>query len=412
MSGPKYSTAIIREIERLQQLAKQLEEQLEKQKRAQVLSDISRLDREKERVLSDANFLDCDSLVKKSEDLIPDSPYLAKLKEIRKEIEGVLKTKCSLDGNSEKLLENYATYKELISTAQNKKVLISDLKHRIAEEATTAQQEKREVLFLNEKWEDTGKKVSTIPVDVQEIYMEVLEMLADGDEYEDKKLAIDQLISNAGTDWAYKKQQLVNRRDALKVEKNRSVDTIRILRKITELRSIYSLLGYEEKEIPKESEAIDQALEEAKKLLNEKQQAEYVAECVHKVFKDRGYNLLGDSIVVNKGRKIQNDIYEYGDDSLISVSMSNKGQMLFEVVGDGTQKEMDESRAEQLESEMRRFCPDYKEIRDALLRDYGISLEQEHLCEPDKKYAKAIDTEEKMDSRRKKKEKKRMRYDD
>ncbi len=411
MSGPKYSTAIIREIERLQQLAKQLEEQLEAQKRAQVLSDISRLDKEKEKVLSDANFLDCDALVKKSEELIPDSPYLVKLKEIRKEIVGVLNTKCSLNGDSEKLLENYASYKELISTAQNKKVLITDLMHHIVEEATTAQQEKREDLFLNEKWEDTGRKVSTIPGNLQEIYMEVLEMLAEGEDYEDKKSAIDQLISNTGTDWAYKRQQLMNRRDALKVEKNRSIDTIGILKKITELRSIYTLIGCEEKKIPKETEAIDQALEEAKKLLNEKQQAEYVAECVHKVFKDRGYNLLGDSIVVNNGRKIQNDIYEYGDDSLISVSMSNKGQMLFEVVGDGTHKEMDASRAEQLESEMRRFCPDYKEIKDALLRDYGISLEQEHLCEPDKKYAKAIDTEEKMDSRRKKKEKKRMSYD-
>lgn len=410
MSGPKYSTAIIREIERLQQLAKQLEEELELQKRTQIISEIEHINREKEKTLSDHCFVDCDALIVKAEAIVPDSKYLDKLKKIREEISNVYRTTCSTDGNSEKMLKNLAEYKSVLSVAQGKKALISDLIHHISEEATRHQQEEREASFLNEKWEDTGKKISTFPEDIKDIYIEILEMVAANGGYEENKEAIDIIINNPNTDWAYKRHQLLSRRDAIKVENNRSVDIIDVLRKTTELRSIYRLLGCE-KEIPKDTAAIDAAMEDAKRLLKEKQQTEYIASCVNKVFKERGYNLLDDAIVINKGGTIRNNVYDYGDDSLISVSMSNKGQMLFEVVGDGTQKSMDATRAAQLESEMRRFCPDYSEIRDALIRDYGIALEQEHLCEADRKYAKAIDVVSNTDTRRKKKEKKSMSYD-
>ncbi len=91
--------------------------------------------------------------------------------------------------------------------------------------------------------------------------------------------------------------------------------------------------------------------------------------------------------------------------------MSEHGQMLFEVVGDGEESLMDSRKAESLESEMRRFCPNYGDIKSALEKEYGISLEDEHLCEPDKKYAKMSGRNSNRSKRRKKTEKKMMSDD-
>ncbi len=412
MSGPKYSRAVINEIARLERLAKQLEEQIEIEKRNQVLKDIENLEKEKRSLCSDSIIDVCKKMISQAEEFTADSDTLKQVKALLNGILSESSTSCTISGNSTELLEHYQKYKEKVQTIKNKLSLIKTYNKQLEFEVSDAKQERKEGEFLSAEWEDTGKTISVIPDTLKDLYSEVIGLLMDSDDFEDKKRAIDDEVMSADTDLGYKTTLLKNRKNAILVEKNGSSNNIEMLSKINELTSLYSLLVGEAKEIPQDVGAIDVALKQAREQLKCKNEAEYVAACVHKVFKERGYSLLDDVVLQNNGKETEQTVYEYGDDSLVSVSMSDTGQMLFEVVGNGTKQGMDEVRSVKLESEMRRFCPDYKEIREILLRDYGISLEQEHLCEPDRKYAKAIDVGKNSSERRAKKEKKMMHYDD
>lgn len=390
MSGPKYSTAYIRELQRLKQLEKELEDQIENSKRNQAISDIQRLLNEINQCCGNIDVCDYDRIIAEANEIIPNSQLLSQLKAVVSELKQIQKTSCDLSGDSKILLSKYKNLQKISIRLKNLQVLAKDLKKQISKEATDTVQDARELEFLNMEWEDTGEKIEVIPSDLQQLYCEVLELLANATDYEEQKKAIDDSIMHVG-DLTYKRKQLELRKQAIEVEHNSSQNNIEVLELTNELQSLYILLGYDAKPIPVTVDELKAAIELAMAELKQKQASEYIAHCIHKVFEELGYDLLEDSIVSNNSGVVERDYYEFGDDSLINVSMSSKGQMLFEVVGDGDENSMDESRASKLENEMRRFCPNYAEIKKRLQEAYGISLEDEHLCEPDKKYAKAID---------------------
>jgi len=411
MSGPKYSRAYIRELQRLKQLERQLAEQVEQSKRKQVLSDIARLEKLRKECCSDSILSECQSLIPQAEKLIPNSKVLAQIKALVSDVLAAQSACCDTSGNSDELLQRYSAQKKAIEKLQNSVQLLKDLKKQIAAEGTVALQEKRSQEFSEMEWSDTGERIDTIPSDLQDVYLEVIELLAEFPDFEEKKKILDNTIMKTG-DVEYKKKQLELRRKALVVERNSSQDNLKLLTLDNELRGLYTLLGWEAKQIPTDVSELEKAIAEAREEADKRQKNQYIAECLYKVFKEKGYTLVDDVVVTSNGAQVQKGFFEFGEDSLINVSMSAAGQMLFEVVGDGTAGGMDETRAAQLESEMRRFCPNYAEIKEILEREYGISLEDEHLCEPDRKYAKAVDVSEPKSQRRAKKEKKMMHYDD
>ena len=411
MSGPKYSRAYIRELQRLKQLEKELEEQLENTKCKQVLKDIEKLEKDRRNICDDSTISECESIVREAEKLIPDSKTLRQMKDIIALIKKMAFRHCSTEGSSETLLREYNAIQSELKKLKNFLLILKDLKKQLSAEATVVAQEGQFEEFMSMEWTDTEEKIDIIPLDVQELYFEVLECLASSKDYESGKRSVDDTIMKVG-DSDYKKRQLALRRQAIEVEKNSSQNNIEMLAKLNELRSMYTLLKWEAKQLPSTLEEIDAAIEETKNALEQRQATRYIAECIHRVFAERGYELLDDIIITNTLSQVEKDYYEFGEDSLINVSISDKGQILFEVVGDGTEASMDESRAEKLESEMRRFCPDYVEIREILRIHYGISLEEEHLCEPDKKYAKAVDITSQKSERREKVEKKKIYFDD
>lgn len=411
MSGPKYSRAYIRELQRLKQLERQLAEQVEQSKRKQVLSDIARLEKLRKDCCSDSILSECQSLIPQADQLIPDSKVLAQIKSLVSAVLAAQRACCDTTGNSDELLKRYNQQQKEMEKLKNSVQLLKELKKQLSAEGTVALQEKRSEEFATMDWSDTGERIDTIPSDLQDVYLEVIELLAEFPDFEEKKQIIDNTIMKTG-DVAYKKKQLELRKKALEVEKNSSQDNLKLLALDNELRGLYTLLGWEAKQIPTGESELQKAIAEAKEEADKRQKNRYIAECLHKVFKEKGYSLVDDVVVTSNGAQVQKGFFEFGEDSIINVSMSEAGQMLFEVVGDGTAEGMDESRAARLESEMRRFCPNYAEIKEILARDYGISLEDEHLCEPDRKYAKAVDVTEGKSQRRAKKEKKMMRYDD
>ena len=132
-------------------------------------------------------------------------------------------------------------------------LLLKDLKKQLCVEGTQALQEKKLDEFMNVQWTDTGEKIDIIPSDLQEIYLEVLELLAEADNYEENKAVIDETIMHSG-DVDYKRRQLELRKNAIIVEKNASNDVIKMLSLTNELRALYSLLGWDAKQIPKDDE--------------------------------------------------------------------------------------------------------------------------------------------------------------
>jgi hypothetical protein len=411
MSGPKYSRAYIRELSRLKQLEKELADQLENTRRNQILKDIERLEKDRRKICDGSSVSECERIVREAERLIPHSRTLRKMQDTITLIKKMAMQHCSTTGNSDALLKEFNAMQLELQKLKNFLLVLKDLRKQLSAEGTVALQEGRLEEFMSMEWTDTKEKIDIIPLDVQELYFEVLECLAGTEDYESGKSSIDDTIMKVG-DYDYKKRQLTLRKQAIEVEKNSSQNNIEVLTKLSELRSMYTLLGWEAKQLPSILEEINTAIAEAKSALEQRQASKYIAECIHRVFAKKGYELLDDSIVTKVSGRVEKDYYKFGQDSLINVSMSDKGQMLFEVVGDGTGVGMDESRAEKLESEMRRFCPDYAEIRETLRIHYGISLEEEHLCEPDKKYAKIVEVTSQKSERRAKAEKKKMYFDD
>ena len=411
MSGPKYSRAEIRELQRLKQLERQLAEELEQSKRRQIISEIVNLENIRERYCGESIISECEKIIPQAEQLIPDSKLFIEMKSLLEAIWSTRDYKCDKSGDSDSLLEECSEFKNRIDTLKNTTRLLKDLKKQISIEGTAALQRKKSDEFLSIEWEDTGERIDTVPKDLQEAYLELIKLLTEMPDYEEKKKLIDNTIMKTG-DNEYKKRQLELRKKAIEVERNSSQDNIKMLSLASELRGLYDILGWEAKAIPFEISDMEKALSEAKEEAERRQKNKYIAECIHRVFERKGYALVDDVIMTSNGKQMQKDYYEFGDDSLINVSRSDSGQILFEIVGDGTEDGMNETRAKQLESEMHRFCPNYTEIKQILQEEYGICLEDEHLCEPDKKYAKAVDVTVKKSERRAKKEKKMMHYDD
>ena len=411
MSGPKYSTAYIREMQRLKQLERELAEQLENSKKKKVLADIERLEQERQKYFEDEIISECEKVIPEAELLIPSSKTLIQLKKVFAEIKKKQLEICDISGSSDELIRKYDALLSKTRKLKNSLLLMRDLKSQLATEGTIALQEANAKEFFAIEWTDTEEKILTIPKSLQDIYYEVLDLLSSSDNYEQSKAVIDETIMKVG-DTEYKKRQLEFRKNAIMVEKNSRQNNVKMLSLINQLKSLYELLGWEVKKIPEEERALEQSIDEAKTILEQRQATKYIIECVHRVFTEKGYVLLEDCTLTSGNGQVQKDYFEFGEDALINVAMSEKGQILFEVVGDGTERGMDDSRAAKLESEMRRFCPDYAEIKEILKTQYGISLEEEHVCEPDKKYAKAVDVTDKKNRRRRKTEKKMMYYDD
>ena len=407
MSGPKYSRAYIRDLERLKRIQLELEKQIEEQKKEQLLEDIRKLEKEKESLLNDAIIRKSKEIIKEADKIIPDSKTLKKSKEIISYLEKCQTNKCDTSGDSKALLKEYKAYKKETEKVKNSVLILKDIKKQLSAEGTDALQNTKFDEFMNTEWIDTHEKIDTIPTDIRELYYEVVELLSELPGFEDNKKIIDDTIMKVG-DLNYKKKQLEIRKQGILVEKNKSQDNIEFLSKISELKSIYSLLGNEAKELPQTLDEVEKAISEAKSEMQQKEEARIIAESIHKVLSEKGYSLIEDSIVSNKGGNTSKSYFEFGEDSILNVAVSDKGQMLFEVVGDGNPSVMDNARKAKLVSEMKRFCPNYKEIKDILLRDYGISLEDEHLCEPDEKYAKAVNLDHNTGNRRAGKERKKM----
>lgn len=410
MSGPKYSRAYIREMQRLKKLEMQLEKEIEERKRTQILANISNLEKCRTLLCTDKLLQEYDAFMPEAEELIPSSETYIRAKRKLEFVKKAVSWKCDVVGNSDKLLKEFLEYERKVNSLKSALYELGELRTILAFEGTQALREKNTAIFMQTEWANIENDIDVIPDDLRKMYYEVLDLMSENDSYEAEKKIIDETIMNVG-DVEYRKRQLSLRKNAILVERNQSENRSITIELANELRGLYKLLGCEEKEIPFDVMLLRERITDARNELMQEKISTYIAESVQSVLEKRGYSLIDNCSIINKNNSIEKFLFEYGEDSLINMATSKDGQILFEVVGNGTQVEMDASRALKLEAEMRRFCPDYHEIKDILRTEYGIYLENERLYGADKKYAKAVDVSKKATERRQNKEKKMMYYD-
>lgn len=410
MSGPKYSRGYVRDIKRLQAIQKDIEIQLEKRKCKQLQDDIKKSVEALQKICHDSEIRESQELLEEIEEVIPTSVNLYRFKEMLECIEEYSQGEPRVKGNSKEL----TLYKDKVDRdllkVRNYVSCVKEIKPILVKEASDEIQKQKYKAFMTEAWEDTGERVEISSPTVMKAYHDVLELLSEMPDFENKKRLIDETIMKTGDD-EYKRKQLEMRRKSILVEANCKQNNIELLNLQSELRGMYSLLGWEAKRIPISGDELRNAIEEAKQELKQRQISKYIATSIHKVLADKGYSLVEDSIVNQADHGVSKNYYEFGQKSLINVSTSDKGQILFEIVGNGTPQEWSASDTEMLVSEMRRFCPNYQEVKRILLREYGISLEDEHLCEPDAKYAKVLSVGDKGNQRRGKQDVKAKYFD-
>ena len=170
MSGPKYSTAYIREQQRLQMLAKQLEEQLEKSKMKQVMDDIQRLEEQRQQYCEISTVVMCKRAILEAEQLIPDSPALKQMKDCMEVIKRIQQNHCDTTGTSTELLRNYQSLQTEMLTLDNTVSMLRTLKRKLSAEGTAVLQTQKMKEFENMEWVDTREKIETVPTDLQELY--------------------------------------------------------------------------------------------------------------------------------------------------------------------------------------------------------------------------------------------------
>jgi hypothetical protein len=128
------------------------------------------------------------------------------------------------------------------------------------------------------------------------------------------------------------------------------------------------------------------------KQLSEKEENEYIANSVNEIMSALGYEVVSSEIMQTPKRQIVQQLYDFGENSVINVSTSNDGSLLFQVNGVSNGKKTEVTSLEKLKvmENMDLFCGKYPFIKEELLKK-GIELTNEDLKPTDEKYVSFID---------------------
>ena len=110
---------------------------------------------------------------------------------------------------------------------------------------------------------------------------------------------------------------------------------------------------------------------------------EYVNDSLSAVMSDLGYNIVGSETLTDQ--KVEKEYYDFSEHSVINISSSQGGALMFEVMG----KDSERGGKSEVKADMERFCPDYDKVKVGLSA-YGIVLEREKLYDPDEKYVRFV----------------------
>lgn len=405
MSGPKYSYTRV-DRERLRQLAMELERQLEEAKHKEIEQKILAIKEQIESIEKRIDISKYEEYIEKSENIIPNSTSLKELKKQLSTLRTVLATEYEIKGNSDFLITIQGQYEKKNLKLKNIQTLIMSTISILQKEYEKAMMQKREDDFLNTDWNIEKETYSLISPTILKEYNKILNEFIEEKNFDEIKENIDSIIKNHMVDDEYKVGLLRLREQAFKVAKTSPSDFVNMLKLKNEYIVMSTKINRDIIDIPETIKDLQEAVNELKNEVEQLTISEYVNKALSSVMNKMGYNVIGSESLIQQ--KIEKNYYDFSNTSIINMSSSMNGALMFEVMGKRTPN-TDFCDVAAVKDDMERFCPDYNKIKSGL-RDYGITMEKEKLYEPDEKYARFIDVENlnKTKQRRVEQEKRKM----
>jgi hypothetical protein len=222
------------------------------------------------------------------------------------------------------------------------------------------------------------------------VYNELLNEILYCENFENIKNDIDSIINNHTVDDEYKVKQMKIRIEAAKIQKEASTDVIEYLQLKNDYVSLCDVLQKPLEIVPIEIEELRNKVSEMEKELKEITMMQYVSESLKHSMENLGYDIIGHEEVKTSNQAIDKNYFDFATNSMVNVSTSKNGAVLFEVMG--KHSDLTDEQKTSIQDDMERFCPDYADVK-AELSKYGITLERENLYPADIKYVRGGNVE-------------------
>lgn len=398
MSGPKYSTAEIEAI-RLQALLQQLEAEIENERRKILVAELKEKSHAFANLKKAYSILNIDGVLNSTADLLKDSSIAELLTAQKITADKICSFSPSKSENSQKLTD---TINELDRRTEVLSRLMGQIKASMDDlniEYSRKRTDNMESAFKEKTRESKNITKERSSLRLQQLYSELLELMI-GDSGSDSALkSAQELITNRNVDEGYKVQMLSERVNAAKVEQGYQKGKKERNGLKMECQALYSLLGKVERRIPETINELTELKGKLEKEARQRKSSEYIAQCMEEVMSNVGYNILSSDVLTTPKDKVERNIYDVSDESVLNVSASETGAIMFEVLARKKGDAVSANQCAAVKQDMERFCPDYSLIKRKLA-EKGIILKGEVLYEAAEKYVRAIDVKSTGDSNR------------
>lgn len=140
-------------------------------------------------------------------------------------------------------------------------------------------------------------------------------------------------------------------------------------------------------------EELEKEIQDMQKIIQRKEEQEYISECVDKAMQEMGYKVIGNREVVRRnGRRFTNELYLFDEGAAVNITYSEEGQITMELGGlDDQDRIPSEAECQSLEQDMVSFCDDYLKIEEKL-KAMGIVSHRVSILPPEAQFAQIINT--------------------
>lgn len=385
MSGPKYSRAVLRDARTLQRLMEQLQREIEVQKCRELTAEIMQQITKSKAFLRSAK--DYRALI----DLVNTKGATSESKQLQKLQEKLQKLQPSpfTQGNSSQLAHSLSELTKQFRQMQRLEQQIDALAESLHVLVTQRQQIEREKAFIETSWDQVQEYAELKDQRVQaalESAYDVLAALDDGDAWLDRFAAIEHEHTGSTQDQLERIEQFVK---SARIEASFQQHHEIVLEESVEYHSLCKMTGQKADE-GLERASMVKASAQMKASIAESHKQAYVAATVQEVLGSMGYTLLTEPQSLVATAPTQKAYYGLSKDSILNVSASSTGALMFEVQGVKHGDAVTESQKARVVQDMERFCPDYTKVK-AALHARGIELEDERLFPPLEQYVRFSD---------------------
>lgn len=181
--------------------------------------------------------------------------------------------------------------------------------------------------------------------------------------------------------------------DRFYIEHSSEYETLRIS---CEILAKELNVNLEEKNLSLEAiEYYREKREELSKLSIEARQQAYIKECLDETMEELGYSLVGKKESTNRrGESFQNELFSYGEGTVVNVTFASNGQITMELGGVDTEDRLPKyAESQKLVESMHMFCSDYERIEEKL-EEKGIKNERLSMMPPEEDFAQIINITE------------------